>query len=217
MRTVSRIVAALALLTVTARTATATPILVNGGFDTDTFEGWTATPGGTSLFGVNLNSAYFGGENYGGGNEDTISQSFATTAGQSYFFEFWVAQYFVPGCDPFTTCRQNDFNAFWNGARIFSLISAPEFRYTQYTFLVSATGTTSTISFAAASVPGYYRLDNVSVSAVPEPASLSLLSVGLAAWCGVRLRRRRAAGASARQALVMSEPTPEKPDQPATT
>jgi hypothetical protein len=202
MRTLLRITLALALLTVAARSAMAASIVLNGGFETGTLAGWTATPSSsTSLFGVNSDSsnygaysAFFGGVNTGGGDEDTISQSFATIPGQSYVVDFWLAFEMTsfPPCDPFSTCIENDFSAFWNGAPLLSILSASEFPFTKYTFLLSATGGTSTISFAGAAL-GFreYRLDDVSVSEVPEPASLTLLVTGLAVWLGGRYRRSR--------------------------
>jgi hypothetical protein len=196
MRTSLSIGVVLVVLTATARTATATSLVLNGGFEAGSFSSWTATPGGITSFGVatshprsGSDAAFFAGVNFGLGNEDRISQSFATTPGQSYAIDFWVEQD-VASCVPSGSCLANDFSAFWNGAPILSLVSAPAFGYTQYTFLQLATGNTSTISFAAANEPGFYRLDDVSVSQAPEPASLMLVGGGLAVCLG-RLHRRR--------------------------
>ena len=55
MRTTLRVVLVfVSTLPVATRTVVAAPILVNGGFETGNFAGWTAMPGpGISFFGVN--------------------------------------------------------------------------------------------------------------------------------------------------------------------
>ena len=186
----------LSVLSVAAVPVLASPIVLNGGFETGTFAGWTTTPGPVSLLYVGTAnphsgaySAVFGGMNFGLFMEDTISQSLATTPGQSYVVDFWLTEQ-TSGCDPLIRfCRANDFNVFWNGDWILGLISMDPFGYTKFSLNVLATGATSTLSFAAADEPGYYRLDDIRIDAVPEPASLLLLGGGLAGWVAGRRRR----------------------------
>jgi hypothetical protein len=204
-----RFAVVLGLLSAPAATANAAPIVLADGFETGTLAGWTTTPGFVSLFGVGPVhphagefAAYFGGVN-DGLHEDTISQSLATP-GQSYVVNFWLTQE-GPACDfehGNFDCLLNDFRVSWNGARILDLVSAAPFGYTEFSLLVQATGPISTLSFVGANEPGFYRLDDVSVSVseVPEPASLTLLGGGLALLVESRRRCRRRVSRRSRQA-----------------
>jgi hypothetical protein len=194
MRTTVRGAFLLVLLFLVARRADASSLLLNGGFETGTFANWTVTPGTISSLTVStaapesgLYAANFGGADLGGGNRDTISQTFATIAGGVYAVDFWLRNDLL-SCT--LTCAANDFFVSWNGTTILSRASAPSFPYTEFSFLELATGPTSTLTFSGANEPGFYRLDDVSVSAVPEPASLMLVGGGL----GLLLARRRRRG-----------------------
>lgn len=59
-----------------------------------------------------------------------------------------------------------------------------------------ATGSTNTLTFCSFALQGvsdeFWAIDNVSVSSVPEPASMAVLGLGFAGAIGYRLRRRTA-------------------------
>jgi MYXO-CTERM domain-containing protein len=166
---------ALCALVVAASVGAAQAQVVNGGFETGDFTGWTVTPASVgSLVGVasfytphsgNFD-AYFGAT---AGVDDMISQAVPTLAGQSYTFSFWVDNHTNGG---------DDLHVQWNGADVLSAPPPDSGGYVQFSFNVLATGPSTTISFAGFDGPDYVIVDDVSVTAVPAPASLALLGLG---------------------------------------
>ena len=188
------VVVAMAVL-VCAPTAFAQNLLTNGGFETGDFTGWTT--GGNFEF-TQVVSGPFG--SYSGaqegnfyatlgpvGSDGTLSQSFATTAGASYTFSFWIA---AVGDDP------SDFSAFWDGTQVYSATDPNTGGvYQQFSFTETGTGN-DTITFSFRDDPAYIALDNVSVSqtgtgSVPEPSSFLLLGSGVLGLAGVIRRKLR--------------------------
>jgi hypothetical protein len=170
-------------LSATSR-ASASPI-VNGGFETGSFSGWTVDPAATGSF------VFVGGHGHSGGDaawfgaiggaDDTLTQSFATTPGESYTVSFWLAHGW--------TDSRNGFSAFWNTTPLLMLHNAPRFGQRQYTFLVTATGNTASIDFSGHALRDYFYLDDIAVTPIPtpEPSTFLLLLGGVAT--AVRLRR----------------------------
>jgi hypothetical protein len=164
----------------------AAELVQNGGFETGNFSNWTTTLASSgSLVGVSSASgvpsvqvhagtyaAYFGAT---GTQDDSISQTLATVAGQSYTFSFWLDH-------PFGRST-NDFSAFWDGgAPVLSLTNSLLFPYTQYSFTETALTSSTVIRFSGLENPAYFYLDDVSVQgpqSVPEPISLFLFGAGL--------------------------------------
>jgi hypothetical protein len=158
--------------------------VVNGGFETGNFNGWTtqAAPFGSD-FGVAANgvhthsgtySAFFGSfDSY----PDQIFQDVTVTSGAEYILGFWL--------DNEAQSGQEQMIAAWESGVIFR-DSAPV-GWTQFSFLVTAHSSTAQVYFGGFDTSDLSYLDDVTLTAVPEPASLAALALGAIAL----LRRRR--------------------------
>ena len=173
-------------------------LIVNGGFETGDFTGWTTIPGASgSAFGVNATSpgrgyphsgtyeAYFGAFST---DEDRIYQDLATVAGQSYTIDFWLRN---------NMGGQNRFDVTWGGGSILSEVNAPgspSTPYTEYTFTEVASGSTTRLEFAGYNNPSFafFNLDDVSVNvaAVPEPSNFILAGLGISGFLMAAFARR---------------------------
>ena len=102
----------------------AAELVQNGGFETGNFSSWTVTPASVgSLIAVNTVDPHTGSYAAAFGavstQDDTIAQTLATVAGQSYSISFWLAH-------PYNTTA-NDFHVFWGGSQIVSTNGAANF------------------------------------------------------------------------------------------
>jgi hypothetical protein len=170
--------------------AKASPInlVVNGDFATGDFTGWTelvpSPPGFVYTF-VQNEQARLGPVGYHG----YLVQDIATTIGQKYTFSFDLAIEEGGG---------NDFFAYANvfgGPALLSLVDVGPSGFTHYVFSIIATDIDTVIGFKFRNDPGWWVLDNVSLTATPIPPALLLFISALLpmAWVGYR-RRTTAAG-----------------------
>jgi parallel beta-helix repeat protein len=156
-------------------TSTGGPVnlVANGNFATGDFTGWTL--GGNSAdptFGpeIYIDRNAQGASTYAAGmgsvgSDGTLSQTIATTPGQTYTLSFWLQN----NESPSATDGGNDFQAIWNGQTLLSLTNAAQSGYTEYTYTVNATGSTSTLEFSAMNGPNQWDLDNISLTSGTSP------------------------------------------------
>jgi hypothetical protein len=188
------LMAALSLLVGSAGLAKA-DLVLNGGFEDGDFTGWTKSANFYSFTtfvtanvdGFTPNSGSYFAALGAVGSDQYLSQSLATTVGQTYQLSYALASN-----DSFT----NDFSASVGGVTLFSQTDiAGTGSYSTYTFDFTATTSSTTLQFGFRDDPGYLALDSVSVTAIPEPSGFALLgmSIGCLAVGYVLLRRKLAA------------------------
>lgn len=184
---------AAALYCVTAPTSSAQNLVTNGSFETGDFTGWTVTDTNplTTNVGPQGGSTFAGareGNNWAnlGSNPATasLSQTFNTTAGESYTFSFSLANDITP------PAGGNFFEALFNGVSVLTVTNAAAFGYVDYQFSnLVATGSSSMIEFRYQHGDDFFRLDAVSV--VPEPSTVSLIVMSTLGGLVFAYRRSR--------------------------
>jgi|SRR5579862_677710 len=153
----------------------------NGGFESG-LTGWTTNnfilqgfDFGIDSIAHSGSSAFFGGAV---GDLGFLSQTITTVPGTSYLLTFWTMS---------SGFFENEFQASINGSVRLDEMDVPIGGYARQTLVFEATGASTTLQFGFRDDGFAFHFDDVSV-AVPEPASLPLLAIGLA---GVALARRR--------------------------
>lgn len=166
-----------------------TNLIANCGFESGDFAGWVLSGSQSSpaylgiSHGVDAEDAHFGNEGAylgGFGGFLYLSQNLSTVPGQLYSVSFWVAQ--AP-----ETATPYVSSFLWSFGSVSSQTTPnTAFPFTQIQFNAVATSTTTSLMFGARDDTGFFSLDDVSVTAAPEPSSwvlagLAIVALGLGA------------------------------------
>ena len=184
--------AALAMCAGFAGRASADNLIVNGGFETGDFTGWTLAGNTAGTF-VGPPFPTTPGHAFSGehaavlgavGTDGTLSQTFATVPGTLYELTLWGAN----GGGP-----PNQVTITLNGTTAFAATDDPVHDYVLHVFDFTATSTTDTLAYdyVHSTAGGAFVIDDVSVSAVPEPSTLTLLALGIGVLTARRWLKRR--------------------------
>ena len=149
-------------------------LVVNGGFETGDFSGWTLNASAThvgkikALIHAGKYSAELGQTNRLG----QLSQTLATAAGQTYQLSLWLRN---PKNK--TGATPNEFQVQWEGTTLYDQTNLPFGKWINLKFSVTATTAGSMLKFGFRNDPYYLGLDDVSVKPAATVVAPHFLAV----------------------------------------
>lgn len=213
-----RLALALAFGALAGTASASTNLVVNGSFEdisaapgiqqlgNNTWNVFNSLPGWTTFAGAGIEvrrnvagtaqdgTQFVELDSHGANPNSTMGQALSTVSGQSYLLSFWYSPRPNTASLPSNT---NNLAVSWNGSLLLPTLGGTNntgsHHWQQYAYTVIGTGT-DTLRFSAFGAQDTYggSLDNVSVTAVPEPGSLAMLLAGLGMVGTIARRRSRA-------------------------
>ena len=141
-------------------------VVVNGGFETGNFTGWTLSASSTNVgnrAGL-VHAGKYGAELGTPATLGSLLQRLPTTAGQTYRLSLWLANPKNP--NPPNAVTPNEFQVQWEGTTIFDAVNLPVTAWTNLQFTVTATNSGSQLQFNFQDDPYYLGLDDISVKPI---------------------------------------------------
>jgi uncharacterized repeat protein (TIGR03803 family) len=147
---------------IVASVAGASDLVVNGGFETGNFAGWTAASRDFVTMNSFVHSGVYGAGLGQAGSLGYLSQTLDTTPGAEYLLSFWLDS--ADGQTP------SEFQVSWDGVVLVDQKNLPAFGWTNLLYVATATATNTALQFGVRDDSSYLGLDDVSVAAVQFPA-----------------------------------------------
>jgi hypothetical protein len=155
-------------------------MILNGGFEAQTLSWWAQTgPRYSYSYDFPTNSSGTGLSPHSGdylmafgmpGTLGYISQTLSTVSNQAYLISFWLdSPTYTGGNTP------NEFKVSWSGTTLFDQTNIGAIGWTNVTFMVTATNSSSILQFGARVDPWYLGLDDVTVWPIPNPSFRSVV------------------------------------------
>ena len=140
----------------------------NGGFETGDFTGWTQS-GNTAATFVSTTGLYARAGAHGAqlGPSTTLgylTQTLATTAGQTYLLSLWL--------DSPSGLTPTEFQVSWGGNVLYDQSNLGKFGWVNLQFTVTATNAATVLQFGFYDNPDYLGLDDVSVIPTNETVAV---------------------------------------------